>query len=741
MGKNDFEISLSNCRNVKSIKDGPLLIKKNTLNVFFGGNGIGKSTVGLAIRHIYEKTDETLKPLESYAFMDSADPTLAPDASCLTRIKGLHVFDDEWVSSHCFVKGTLQSDAYELYVRDADVRKLEKRRSDKLGLLNRALESDEVEVLRKSLVAVQKGLGGLKANGEFKASAPVAKAFKDGVPTEPVPTELRLVVKGMSAKEKAQWLSWHADRPVLKNESICPYCGNVDAARIDTCKSYDDSREQSEVRQWAAIANMYDSVGGVLSRGNASLLGRVLNRSIPPEKHEVDELAALADGVASALAALDGVSALMRDEEYVDASKFVPALQAKLSDLEHCGIFLKTRWGVKTAEWRAIKLIGKAVSAVVSAQADLESLTKELVTKVAVNISGHEAEINNFLSQCGYLYEVEIGCNLQTSEASVLLKPTGTKNRVLVEDPVSALSYGERNALALALFMFEAVRDPRSLVVLDDPISSFDFDKRYGILYALFTKDGGVFKQNLSGRSVLVMTHDFLVVNDLLNIPGKGMAMTKGNLLSCEDGVLCCKSLTKDAIAPYAQILKRKMLGTQGVPLIVRLVYVRQLCEMLRRGPQDKTTKEGWTFRLLSGVIHGHSVDKVMRDNGFRTRDAKWVVVCENQVERLTGTKINYWETLEKYMDCMPALVEEYRRFGRSPMEKLILVRLMIMRDGTLGEGSSIMKRFADETCHIGGSYLFQLDDGAYNQVPFYVLKWCDDVVKKAEAGCEVQNS
>lgn len=65
----------------------------------------------------------------------------------------------------------------------------------------------------------------------------------------------------------------------------------------------------------------------------------------------------------------------------------------------------------------------------------------------------------------------------------------------------------------------------------------------------------------------------------------------------------------------------------------------------------------------------------------------------------------------------------------------------MIMRDGTLGEGSSIMKRFADETCHIGGSYLFQLDDGAYNQVPFYVLKWCDDVVKKAEAGCEVQNS
>ena len=104
------------------------------------------------------------------------------------------------------------------------------------------------------------------------------------------------------------------------------------------------------------------------------------------------------------------------------------------------------------------------------------------------------------------------------------------------------------------LFMFESIKDPRALIVLDDPISSFDFDKRYGILFALFSKNGGVFSENLFGKTVLVMTHDFLVVSDLIGMPGKDMPSTFGSFLTCNPaGVLTCKPLGRDAIAPYTQ--------------------------------------------------------------------------------------------------------------------------------------------------------------------------------------------
>lgn len=740
LGKNEYEIELRNCRNISAAVDGaPLVIKKNALNVFYGKNGTGKTTVGLALKCLNDNSEENLKRLESFKYKESADPALAPTISCAPRIKSLHIFNDEWVESHCFVKDTLQSDAYELYVRDAEVRRLEKKRKDKLGLLNKALANGDVEDLRKALTALKKGLGGLKSNGEFKASAPVVKAFKNGVPIEPIPDGLSLIIDSMTARDKAQWLSWHIDAPLLPSAALCPYCGYEDAGRIDGCRRYDATREQNEAKQWAAIATMFDEVGDALSIPNSTLLRRVLGSKKPPAQAELEDLARLADDVASMLDSLDNLSNLMSDEQYMDAPKLISKLSENSSSLINKRVFLKSRQGVQTSAAKALAVIGRAASAVKSAQAELETLSNELVDKVAANIVSHEDEINAFLAQCGYEYKVSIQCNPQTSEAKVLLKSSMVKSDLIVEDPGSSLSYGERNALALALFMFEAINDPRALIVLDDPISSFDFDKRYGILHALFSDKSGVFKRNLRGCSVLAMTHDFLVVNDLINIPGKGLAAVKGNLLSCNGGLLSCQPLTRDSIAPYTQILQRKM-STLDYPLIVRLVYVRQFCELLRRDPKEKTSKESWTFRLLSGVIHARSADEVIQQNALTSKDSKWVHECENNVKRLTGIAVNYWDVLEEYHDCLPQLVEEYRKPGTSPMTKLILVRLMLMRDASLADDSSnILKRFADETCHIGGSYLFQLDCDIHNQVPFYVSAWCDEIVDKVASNVEAQ--
>ena len=41
------------------------------------------------------------------------------------------------------------------------------------------------------------------------------------------------------------------------------------------------------------------------------------------------------------------------------------------------------------------------------------------------------------------------------------------------------LSYGEKNAFALVLFMYSVLKDNPDLIVLDDPISSFDGNKKF----------------------------------------------------------------------------------------------------------------------------------------------------------------------------------------------------------------------------------------------------------------------
>lgn len=701
MGKNDFDINLKNCRNVKGVDGDSVLIKKNTLNVFYGKNGTGKTTLSKALEYLYEKTDAKKFALSSYQYLMSGNASDEPDLTCKPRIKNLLVFNDEWVDAHCFSKSTVHQNAFELYVRDAEVKKLEKQRQKKLSQLTAVLKSNDVVELRDSLTTLQKGLGKLKADGTFMASAPTVKAFKTGVPTETVPRCLAPVTSKMNASEKAKWLEWHVSRPDIHNGDVCPYCGNTDQMRIRSCAEYDGSRDKSAVKQWSQMASSFDSVGSRLSRANRALMGNVLKSKKKPSDDEVERLAQLSSDAAQTLEAIDGIVSALEDEKCADANVLAATLQAQASALSSCRIFLKTKGGNKTAEAKAISQLIKAAEGVISAQGDLEKLSNDLMAHITANIDGHEDEINEFLRQCGYQYKVKIETNPQTSEAKMLL--TSSTLSQVVENPKESLSYGEKNALALMLFMFEALYEQKPLIVLDDPISSFDYDKRYGVLYALFAKNS-LFSRNLRGESVLVMTHDFLVVSDLIKLPGNGLGSAKGQFLSCDSkGVLHSVDLDANAIVPYTQLLRKQIEASAAGPEIIRLVYVRSLCELLRKSNTDHKTRFGLTFCLLSEIVHGRDEQAIVKRHKLKERNCRQVLICENCVKELTRQDFDYWKAVKRYSDYSELLVNIYEKNQLASIDKLHVVRLLIERDPSLAEGSSIMKRFADESCHIGG--------------------------------------
>lgn len=70
-----------------------------------------------------------------------------------------------------------------------------------------------------------------------------------------------------------------------------------------------------------------------------------------------------------------------------------------------------------------------------------------------------------------------------------------------IEAATRHLSYGEKNAFALVLFMYQVLSEKPDLVVLDDPISSFDKNKKFAILHELFRG-----KASLRGRTTLMLT-------------------------------------------------------------------------------------------------------------------------------------------------------------------------------------------------------------------------------------------
>ncbi|MDY3054390.1 MAG: AAA family ATPase [Collinsella bouchesdurhonensis] len=732
---NEYSIELSNCRNIASVANGPIRIARNHLNVFYGKNGTGKTTLCKAIQYIAGDESCTLESLESFKYQETNDPSLQPSIKTSGKIKGLCIFDDDWIRDHCFAASTLHKDAFELYVRNKRVRDLESRRKNLIGWLRKVLTRQEVSDIESVLQDLQKNLGKTKTNGEFSAASPIKKAFKSGSPIEPIPEFLRSVVKGCSGIEKAKWLKWHKGHPNVGNDTLCPYCGTENASILKRCREYDDDHSGDAISQWEKVASAYEKHSDRLSRHNSALLGNIVKSSKAPNPLQLQELESFSADVKAALDAISSIRKSLEKESNIDASQLVDELSRESSKLDGCKLFLKTKGGMRTSEEKALRGIHDSIERIRKTQVELDTVCNDLIVEVRNNISGHESEINKFLEECGYPYRIEITCNIPSSEAKVLLKSKA--GSLEVSKPTEALSYGEQNALALMLFMHEAIKKTNGVFVLDDPISSFDYDKRYGVLYALFSNRSRLFSNNFNGKTVIVMTHDPLVISDLIGIqiPGVKSGGINGSYLSVDRaGRLTCTTLDRRALAPYTQQLYKEILRNKTRPRIFGYVRIRQYCELLRHDSEEKKTKYAWTFSLLSDIVHGRNRQETLGYHGWRNADDKKVTMCENLIERLTGWKIDFWKEIDCYSDCMNHLVDLYYRYNLSSDDKLLVVRLMLERDDTLSGDSSIMKRFADEACHIGGSYLFQLDNKTYDQVPFYVIDWCDKVAAEAKA-------
>ena len=128
--------------------------------------------------------------------------------------------------------------------------------------------------------------------------------------------------------------------------------------------------------------------------------------------------------------------------------------------------------------------------------------------EISKTIEQHSQDINSFLITAGYHYEVSIK---PTGNDSYQLVLNYTGKSESIDNVKNHLSYGERNAFALVLFMYHTLREDVDLIILDDPISSFDNNKKFAIMNMLFRGS-----KSFQGKTALMLTHDFEPVIDVI---------------------------------------------------------------------------------------------------------------------------------------------------------------------------------------------------------------------------------
>ena len=185
-----------------------------------------------------------------------------------------------------------------------------------------------------------------------------------------------------------------------------------------------------------------------------------------------------------------------------DVAKVIEALKNQRIDIS---LFSHLR---SQATVEKVDIVNKSIDELLTKASILQGKIAMQNKHIEKIIQENKIEINAFLKNAGFDYTVDLVEDVKKQYSLKLIHKDITDT---VTDVREHLSFGERNAFSIVLFMYDALKSKTDIIVLDDPISSFDKNKKYAIIDMFFRRD-----KSLRNKTVLMLTHDFEPIIDMI---------------------------------------------------------------------------------------------------------------------------------------------------------------------------------------------------------------------------------
>lgn len=703
-----MQIAIDNCNN---IDHGVVTIEPGCLNIKYAINGTGKTSVAKAIRYSISSPDslECLRPFKS--FSEGNDSHSVPSVSGLDDVSTVKVFDEEYIQQFVFVEDEVLKNSFEVFIKDDTFERHEQEINALILSVKRLFEdSDECRNLHAVL---QKFSDSYKATRTgFSASGVFGKGLAKGNKLSSIPENLRIYEPFLKHANVVPWLKWQIDgEKYLDVGTCCPYCSSPKIEeRKEIVRSVKEEFEPKYVEHLNAMLALLDSLSDYVSEETNEKLERI--------KSNVSGITEEQKTFVSAIyLEIDALQKRLEDFKHLsfkslkDIDDVQNTLRSRKIDVD---CFSKINSALVVS---AINKINSEIDAILVNAGRLKGEINQQKRLISNKIRDNCSEINAFLKYAGYSYSVSI---CEEDEYKMLLKYAD--NDSLVCDGKQSLSYGEKNAFALVLFMYDAIRENPGIIILDDPISSFDQNKKYAILNKLFLENN-----SLKNKTVLLFTHDFGVVIDCVyNFADK--FHPKASFLENLQGNLKEREIRKTNILSFKKIA---LLNTQSNNATVSVAYLRRLLEF------EGMSNMG--YQLLSNLIHKREIPMLKGLDCPRDMTQQEIDEGTAEIQKIVPTfdYALYVNELRNYA-AMIALYDSLSN-GYEKMQVYRMLRLKnpephATEDQLLINENSVVKKHVDETMHIENDYVFQLNPVEYDCVPNKIIELCDDYVREIES-------
>jgi len=696
-------IIVHNCNNISS---GELDICADKLNILFGRNGTGKSTIARAI--FLASQGKSLTELAPYGSMSE---DVIPSIEGIEN-GGVAIFDDNYVRQYVFQPDSLIKDAFEVLIRSNEYDEAKKNIDEDLAKIRTTITG------RDGIVSLQQQIGVLISNIEFTGSTNKLAKRKGGIKGvlsgkgayfNP-PSELIELSPFFEEGTVTKWAAWRLQGfAEFGARGRCPYCSTGDSERTETInKVFKESFDKASIEYASAISKALDALSLYIDKEKAkellSLFG--VKENIPVLEAQLTKLGAEAHYLRDRLTAIVSFngSSVERDN--------ISDLENKLKDmkvnLQACDSYFtteltKTEMGTINSELDSLlKKVGRL-------KGEIGIYNKYIRDK----IKEKKQDINDFLYLAGFKYMFDVEVDGESSARALLkfILPDGKPGDV--QSAGKYLSWGEKHSFALILFMFDAIRSDAKLIILDDPISSFDSNKKYAIINRLF-KTGGK-GNSLYERTVLMLTHDFEPVIDYIQTLSGRQKHTSVCASYCENknGLLQCTPIRKDDDLMSSVVLLKELAKDGTIDIATRVGCLRKFIEHQFKNPQEDSD----AYNILSSLIHGRSEPTLDKEGNNKLSDEQ----VEKGVEYIKGfiSDFDYDTVLAQ---CTPQLLMKRYALETSAYSKMLILRAYTEQNSDARERlrkyNDVLRKYVDETYHIENDYLYSLDVRRFNIVP-----------------------
>lgn len=694
-----MEIKLKNCNNIDS---GKISIFENCLNIKCAINGAGKSTIANAIESFIRDRDNSsnelmnLKPFKYRGDINTNNPEIVG----LESINQVAIFNEKYVEQYTFLPDELLKNSFDILIRDDKYEQGMKEINDLIKVISEIFkENKEIDILLKDLNDLNDCFG--KSKGLSKASS-IYKGLGTGNKIEHIPKGLEVYKDFIRHSENVSWLKWQMDGSnYIEISSKCPYCTESIDSKKETVLAVKDKYDSKLIEHLNKFIGVIHRLSSYFAKDTYEKI-KLISQSIDGIKDEQQAyLLDIRRQVNTLIGKLWDIKSLSF-QTLKDFDKVIEVISDYKIELQYISHLNSNA----TAE--KISKINGSLDVILVKAGELQGEINKQKKHIENTIKANNAEINAFLNYAGYNYCVDI---IEDSKDKYKLK---LKHNDFFDDSIKDaklhLSYGERNAFALVLFMFEVLKDNPDLVILDDPVSSFDRNKKFAIANMLFRG-----QNSLRGKTVLMLTHDFDPVVDItFHLRHKFQPIPKACYLENDDGIIVEKRIRKSDIKTFLEIAKTNIALLDED--INKLIYLRRLLEI----NNDKTSP----YQLLSNLFKKRDIPRYIENEIDR-------VMTEEEIKEATDYISNYIPNFnyKDFYDSIMNIENLIRLYDKASnnYEKLQIYRIINVENSD----NDVIRKFVNETFHIENDYIYQLNPCEYEMVPKYIINECNKDISK----------